>query len=203
MRPEADPEPLQLRHQLGLGKGLGPVERHVLDEVRQPALVVVLLEAAGVDHKPELAASGRLLVLPDEVGQAVRQHPLLHLRVERQHCRRVRRQRRLRDRRLLLLLRLSLRRLLPALSPTPGQGHPGEQHHGQLRAHRRSLARNAARDTRPRLLHPPPAAVGRAPRTRPGSPRKRRPIAQPRLTPGARSVRWAGQARRRMCCCDL
>ena len=44
------------------GKVLGAVERHVLDEVRQPALVVVFENRAGVDDQPQLGALLRLLV---------------------------------------------------------------------------------------------------------------------------------------------
>ena len=55
------------------GKCARAVERHVLDEVREPALVVVLEHRAGVDHEPELGAALRLLVGADVVAQAVRQ----------------------------------------------------------------------------------------------------------------------------------
>ena len=49
------------------------VERHVLDEMRQPALVIVLEHRAGVDDESKLGAAARLSVRPDEVLQPVRQ----------------------------------------------------------------------------------------------------------------------------------
>ena len=45
----------------------------MLDEVREPALVVVLEDRAGVDGEPERRALLRLLVRQDVVGEAVRQ----------------------------------------------------------------------------------------------------------------------------------
>ena len=69
---EAHAERLDERHELLLGKVLGAVEGHVLDEVREPALVVVFENRAGVDDEPELGALLRLLVGADVVVQAVR-----------------------------------------------------------------------------------------------------------------------------------
>ena len=45
MRAEARADRLEERHQLAGLEVLGAVERHVLEEVREPALVVVFLDA--------------------------------------------------------------------------------------------------------------------------------------------------------------
>ena len=47
------------------------VEAHVLDEMRQPALVVVFEHRAGVDDEPQFGAALRLRVRADVVAQAV------------------------------------------------------------------------------------------------------------------------------------
>ena len=60
-----------------------PLKRHVFDEMRQPALVVVLEHRAGVDHQPQLGAASRLPVRPHEVLQAVRQPADADLRIDR------------------------------------------------------------------------------------------------------------------------
>ena len=44
----------------GLGKALGPIECHVLDEVRQAPLVVVFEDRSGIDNEPQLGAVRRL-----------------------------------------------------------------------------------------------------------------------------------------------
>ena len=56
-----------------LRKALRAVERHVLDEVREPALVVFFHQRAGVDDEPELGAALGFLVGPHVVADAVRQ----------------------------------------------------------------------------------------------------------------------------------
>ena len=51
----------------------GAVERHVLEHVRQPALVIVFEHRAGLDRQPQQHAPLRSGVLADVVGEAVRQ----------------------------------------------------------------------------------------------------------------------------------
>ena len=65
------------------GKVLRAVERHVLDEVRQPALVLVFEHRTGVDDEPQLGARLRLPVLADVVAQAVRQRAHRDQRIDR------------------------------------------------------------------------------------------------------------------------
>jgi hypothetical protein len=79
--PHADA--LEIAHELVLLEPLRAVERHVLVEVSEPALIVVLLHRAGVDSEPEQCAFLGLLVLQDVIGQAVRQHALLELGPQR------------------------------------------------------------------------------------------------------------------------
>ena len=57
VRPEARPDALEVADELGLGEALGPVEGHVLEQVREPALVLVLEHAAGVDGQAQLGAA--------------------------------------------------------------------------------------------------------------------------------------------------
>ena len=76
------PERLDERDHVLPGKVLGAVERHVLDEMRQPALVVVLEHRAGVDDEPQLGAASRLPVRPHEVLQAVREPAFADLRID-------------------------------------------------------------------------------------------------------------------------
>ena len=46
-----------------LGKWLGAVEGHVLDEMGQALLVIVFQNRAGLDHQPQLRALFRFLVI--------------------------------------------------------------------------------------------------------------------------------------------
>ena len=76
------------------GKVPRALELHVLDEVRQPLLVVVFEHRAGLDDEPQLGAVRRLAVRADVVAQAVRQRADEHLRIDRHLLReRVRRHR--------------------------------------------------------------------------------------------------------------
>ncbi len=61
---------------------LRAVERHVLDEVREPALVVVLEHRAGVDDEPQLRALLGPFVRADVVAQAVRELARRDLRID-------------------------------------------------------------------------------------------------------------------------
>ena len=87
MRAEARADRLEERHQLARLEVLGAVERHVLEEVREPALIGLLLDGAGIDGQPHRHALGRARILPDEVAEAVRQLAGLHRRIDRQRPR--------------------------------------------------------------------------------------------------------------------
>ncbi len=80
---EPHPRRLQERDDLLLREVARAVERHVLDEVREAALVVVLEHRAGVDGEAELGAPGRLGVVADVVAQAVRQRADRDPRIDR------------------------------------------------------------------------------------------------------------------------
>ena len=62
---------------------LRAVEGHVLDEVREAALVVVFEHRAGIDREPKLGAALRLPVGADVVAEAVRQRADGDLRIDR------------------------------------------------------------------------------------------------------------------------
>ena len=98
MRAEARADRLEERHQLARLEMLAAVEGHVLEKVREAALIGVLLDRAGVDGEAHRDAIGRTLVLADEIAEAVRQPPGLHRRIDRQRAieRELRRNRRLR-----------------------------------------------------------------------------------------------------------
>ena len=71
--PEPHSDGLEVAHELVLREPLGAVERHVLEEVRETALVIVLEHRSGVDDEPQLRAFLRLRVTPDVITNAVRQ----------------------------------------------------------------------------------------------------------------------------------
>ena len=73
VRAEVHARRLQEGNPLLLGEVLRAVEGHVLDEVRQAALVVVFEHRPGVDDEPELGAILGLLVDADVVAHAVGQ----------------------------------------------------------------------------------------------------------------------------------
>ena len=58
-------------------------ELHVLDEMRQPLLVVVLEDRPGPDHEAQLGPAGGLPVRANVVAEAVRQRADRDLRVHR------------------------------------------------------------------------------------------------------------------------
>ena len=62
------------------------VERHVLEQVRQPALVVVFEHGAGLHRQPHQHAFFRARVLAHVVAQAIGQRPDGHGRVGRQRA---------------------------------------------------------------------------------------------------------------------
>ena len=85
---EVGPEPAAERFQVFddfvLGEALGAVERHVLHEVREPALLFLLQDRSGAYRQPQLGAVARLDVAPHVVDQPVAQRSPPHRRVERQ-----------------------------------------------------------------------------------------------------------------------
>ena len=83
MRAEAHPQALDEVDQRLLLEAPRPVERHVLDEVREPPLVVVLQHRAGVDHQPQLGAVLRVAIGADIPRQPVLQLPGPDRRIKR------------------------------------------------------------------------------------------------------------------------
>ena len=75
VRPEPRARRLEIRDQLTALEVLAPVERHVLEHVRQAALVLGLVYRAGAHREPQQDAIGRTRVPADEVLQPVRQRP--------------------------------------------------------------------------------------------------------------------------------
>ncbi len=69
--PKSDAALLQKVDELLLRESLGPVESHVLDEVRETSLVVVFEHGAGIHTQPDLRALFRLLVRENVIGQPV------------------------------------------------------------------------------------------------------------------------------------
>ena len=65
------------------GKVLRAVERHVFDEVREAALVVVFKNRTGLHHEPELGSFFRFLVGSYVVAQAVLKLAHRDLRIDR------------------------------------------------------------------------------------------------------------------------
>ena len=84
VRAEARADGLEKRHQLTRLEVLGAVERHVLEKVREPALVVVFLQRANVDRQSHRHALLRPLVLADEIADAIGQPSRLDGRVHGQ-----------------------------------------------------------------------------------------------------------------------
>ena len=84
VRPEARADRLEVRDQLAGLEVRAPVERHVLEHVREPLLVVRFVERSGLDRQPQQHALGRATVLADEIFEAVRQRARHDRRIERQ-----------------------------------------------------------------------------------------------------------------------
>ena len=84
VRAEPGAQPLEVADEVsGLEVGAA-VERHVLDEVREPLLVVRFLERSRLHGQPQRHTFFRAPVAADEVLEAVRQRPCPDGRVERQ-----------------------------------------------------------------------------------------------------------------------
>ena len=87
---EAQAEPLEPVDELALGDVGRAVERHMLDEVGEAALVVALLERAGVDPQPERGLVRRRGVVAQRVAHAVGQGAEAHVGIGRQVAPRLR-----------------------------------------------------------------------------------------------------------------
>ena len=85
---ELHPDRLEIVDERLLLEVLRSVERHVLDEVCEPELVLVLEDGARVHDEAQFRPVLRLIVLVHEVAQAVVQHPGDDGRVRRNRIRR-------------------------------------------------------------------------------------------------------------------
>ena len=83
VRTELHADRLEIVDQLLLGEVAGPVERHVLHEMCEPQLVVILQDGAGVDDEPELRPVLRPSVFAHEVAKAVIERTDSDRRIER------------------------------------------------------------------------------------------------------------------------
>jgi hypothetical protein len=85
---KARTEAAQYSNQLVFRELLGAVEQHVLEKVRTAALVLGLERCASIDRQPHLDTRARIVVLSDEVPQAVVERARDDRRVdlERQEC---------------------------------------------------------------------------------------------------------------------
>jgi hypothetical protein len=83
VRAEPHAERLHEARDLLLRKMLGAVERHVLDEMRQPALVFLFEHRPCLHYEPELGARLRKPVLANVIPQAVRQRANRDQRIDR------------------------------------------------------------------------------------------------------------------------
>ncbi len=73
VRAESHAHALEVVHDVLLGEPFRAVEHHVLDEMREPPLGVVLENRARVHHQPQLRAFLGLQVAADDVVKAVRE----------------------------------------------------------------------------------------------------------------------------------
>ncbi len=90
VRAETRSDRFQVSNDLVPGERLGSVEQHVLDEMREPALVVVFVDRAGLHHQAELGALLGLLVLAHEDGDPVGERAPRNMGIEGERCVRVR-----------------------------------------------------------------------------------------------------------------
>jgi len=84
VRAEAHALALKRLHQFAGGEMPRAVERHVLDEVRVAALLVALLERAGIDEQAQADLSRGLGQRVDRVAHAILEAPLHDTRAQRQ-----------------------------------------------------------------------------------------------------------------------
>ena len=71
VRSKTRPDRLEVAHQLPRPEVRGPVERHVLEQVREAALIVGLVDRARLDGEPQHCAIFRKVVSADKELQAV------------------------------------------------------------------------------------------------------------------------------------
>ena len=83
MRAEPHAERLHEARDLLLRKMLRAIERHVLDEMRQPPLVFVFEHRTRLHHEPKLGPRLRQSILANVVAQAVRQRANRDQRIDR------------------------------------------------------------------------------------------------------------------------
>ena len=83
VRPEPHANRLHEGGDILLGEVAGAVEAHVLDEVREPPLVVIFEDRTGPDDEPQFGTALRLPVGADVVAQPVRQRADGDQRVDR------------------------------------------------------------------------------------------------------------------------
>ena len=132
-RPELHADRLHERRDLLAGKVLRAVEGHVLDDVRQPELIVLFEHRARVDHEAELGPLRGARVATDVVAQPVLQPPDGDAGVHR-HPLGGGRQRRDRQRRRLARRR-GLRLPGACRSGEDGQHQPGGGQQTRVSAH--------------------------------------------------------------------
>ena len=77
----------QILDDIVLREAFGTIERHVLDEVREPLLIIILENRAGVHDQTQLGALLRLLVAAHVVAQSIRQRPDAYRWIDRQRRR--------------------------------------------------------------------------------------------------------------------
>ena len=82
VRAEPHAEALHERDDVLLGEVAGAIEAHVLDEVRQSALVVVFEYRSGLHGEAKLGPSLRLPVRAHVIPQAIRERPGPNLRID-------------------------------------------------------------------------------------------------------------------------
>jgi len=80
---QARPDRLEVREDLARLEVRTTVERHVLDQVGEAALIVGLHHRPCLDGKPHRDSLRRLVVLPDEVLETVRERGRSDCSVER------------------------------------------------------------------------------------------------------------------------
>ena len=109
---ELNADLLQILDQRLAGIVLRTVEGHVLKEVSQTLLVVVLLDGTNIVQDVELGHALGLLVVADVVGESILQHTLTHCGVSRQ-----------------LLLQLHLRLCCEGYAHHKGHNHKNKSLH--------------------------------------------------------------------------
>ncbi len=79
VRTKRQPVTLQQRHHLAFRHVSGAVERHVLDEVRQTALIILFSQRPHIKHHAQGRRAGRGVVFQNRVAKPVLQHAIAHI----------------------------------------------------------------------------------------------------------------------------